>query len=303
MSLKISKNRMLILFPILIVACMAFVFTVTSYSGNTNYEHPEGYIQNIDPASYEESSIDIPSIITKYELIIIDAAKFKQTADTGTMNLNLAGTSFVLEMEPGIWVNEDTKELFDDENGNTVEREMEPIYQYNGIIRDQTETSKVLFTMDNQTVLGTIDSTNERYVIEQIGWVMDNNTKRTVYVAYKESDLKSIISSYPSGKELPLEFSVYNSDEYPHTISVELFDSAGTLIFANTYALGPNEYVISPEMENTDDNYIYKATLEDNVTATYNFIPDAYDYSAASIDIINDSDNGKAFINFGMSIA
>jgi hypothetical protein len=301
--MKISKNKLLILFAILVVACIALVFTVTSYSGNTKYEHPEGYIQNIDPASYEEHDVDIPWTIKKYELITIDAAKFKQAADTGTMNLNLAETGFVLEMEPRIWVNEDTKELFDDENGNTVEREMEPIYQYNGIVGGQPETSKVLFTMDNQTVLGTIDSNNDRYVIGQIGWVMENNTKRTVYVAYKESDLKSIIGSYPSGNEFPLEFSVYNSDEYSHTISVELLDSSETLIFTNTYTLGPNEYIISPEMENTDDNYIYKATLENNVTATYNFIPDAYDYSAASIDIINNSDNGEASIDFGMSIA
>lgn len=301
--MKISNNRLLLLVAILVVVCMAFVFTVTSYSGNTKYEHPEGYIQSFDPASYEESSIDIPSIITKYELITIDAVDFKQTADTGIMELNLAGTSFILEMEPGIWVNEDIKEYFDDENGTTLEREMEPMYQYNGIVMDQQETSNVLFVVDNQTVLGTIDSKNERYVIEQIGWVMDNNTKRTVYVAYKESDIKYTINSYPSEKEFPLEFSVSNHDKYAHTISVELFDSTGTLIFTNTYSLDPRERIRPPEMENTDENYIFKVTLDNNITATYNFTPDTYDYSAADIDIINDSDNGEAFIEFGMVIA
>ncbi|WP_340819991.1 hypothetical protein [Methanolobus sp. WCC4] len=302
-SMKISKNKLLLLVVILVIACVALVFTVTSYSGNTKYEHPEGYIQNIDPASYEESSIDIPSIITKYELITIDAVEFKQTADTGTMELNLAGTGFVLEMEPGIWVNEGVKGLFDDENGTTLEREMEAIYQYNGMVRDKPETSKVLFTMDDQTVLGTIDSNNERYVIEQIGWVMDNNTKRTVYIAYKESDIKYTISSYPSGKEFPLEFLVSNGDEYPHTISVELFDSAGTLLYTNIYTLEPHEYVHPPEMENTDENYIFKVTLDNNVSGTYNFTPDTYDYSAADIYITNDSDTGKAYISFGMMVS
>ncbi|WMW26384.1 hypothetical protein RE474_06665 [Methanolobus sediminis] len=277
---------------------------MTSYSGNTKYEHPEGYIQNIDPASYEESSIEIPSTITKYELITIDPAEFKQTADTGTMELNLAGTGFVLEMDPGIWVNEGMNESFQNEDGIDVEREMEPIYQYNGIVRDQQETSNVLFTMDNQTVLGTVYSNTETYVIEQVGWVMDNNTKRTVYVAYKESDIEyTTNSSYPSGKELPLEFIVFNGDEYPHIISVELFDSTGTLLYTNIYALDPHEYVHPPEMKNTDESYIFKVTLDNNITGTYSFIPDTYDYSAADIYIDNDSANGGAYISFGMAIA
>lgn len=304
MSIKISNNRLLLLVAILVVVCMAFVFTVTSYSGNTKYEHPEGYIQNIDPESYEESSIEIPSIITKYELITIDAVEFKQTADTGTMELGLAGTGFALELEPGIWVNEGMNEAIQNEDGTITEQEMEPIYQYNGIVRDQEETSKVLFTMDDQTVLGTVYSKTETYVIEQIGWVMDNNTKRTVYVAYKESDVEyTTIGSYPSGKELPLVFGVSNLDEYSHTISVELFDSAGTLLYSNIYALGPHEFINSHEMENTDDNYIFKVTLDNNVTGTYDFTPDAYDYSSADITISNKSDHGKAYISFGMGIA
>ncbi|MDK2947045.1 MAG: hypothetical protein PWQ63_205 [Methanolobus sp.] len=298
-----NKLRRTMLFTIIVIVGLVTVLFVTSYSGNSKYEHPEGYIQNINLASYKEYNVEIPSTINKYELITINAAEFKQTADTGTMELNIAGTDFVLEMEPGIWVNEGMSEAIQNEDGTITEQEMEPIYQYNGIVRDQQETSNVLFTIDNQTVLGTIDSNNDRYVIEQIGWVMNNDTKRTVYVAYKESDLKYTVSSYPSGKELPLEFLVSNGDEYPHTISVELFDSAGTLLYTNIYSLDSHEYVHSPEMKNTDENYRFKVNLDNNVTGTYNFTPDTYDYSAADIYITNDSDTGKAYISFGMVVS
>ena len=296
-----AKNKLMA--SLIIVTLIAFALIFITSLGNTKYDHPEGYIQSIDPESFKESSIDVPSTINKYELITINAAEFKQTADTGTMELNIAGTDFVLEMEPGIWVNEGMSEAIQNEDGTITEQEMEPIYQYNGIVRDQQETSNVLFTIDNQTVLGTIDSNNDRYVIEQIGWVMNNDTKRTVYVAYKESDLKYTVSSYPSGKELPLEFLVSNGDEYPHTISVELFDSAGTLLYTNIYSLDSHEYVHSPEMKNTDENYRFKVNLDNNVTGTYNFTPDTYDYSAADIYITNDSDTGKAYISFGMVVS
>ncbi|WP_319507671.1 hypothetical protein [uncultured Methanolobus sp.] len=220
------------------------------------------------------------------------------------MQLYLAGTDFVLEMEPGIWVNEGMTESIQNEDGTITEQEMEPIYQYTGIVRDQQETSNVLFTIDNQIVLGTVYSNTETYVIEQLGWGMDNNTKRTVYVAYKESDVEyTTISSYPSGKEFPLEFLVSNGDEYPHIISVELFDSTGTLLYTNIYALDSHEYVHPPEMKNTDENYIFKVTLDNNITGMYNFTPDTYDYSAADIYITNNYDTGKAYISFGMMVS
>lgn len=287
---------------IFIIAVLVFTLILLSSSGGIKYQHPEGYIQTIDSASYAESKISIPSTITKYELITIDAEKFKQHADTGEMELHLTGTGFILEMEDGIWVNEGVSEFFDDENGTTIEREMEPMYQYNGKVENQP-ASKVLFIVDSRTVLGSIDANNDRYVIEQVGWVIDGETQKTVYFAYKESDIKYTISSYPSGKELPLEFFISNGDEYPHTISVEIFDSAGTLLYTNIYTLDPHEYVHPPEMKNTDENYTFKVTLNNNVISTYNFIPDTYDYSAAEISIINNSDNEEAYIEFGMMVA
>ena len=262
------------------------------------YEHPEGYIQSIDPASFEESNIEIPSIITKYELITINAAEFKQTADTGSMELNLAGTNFVLEMEPGIWVNEGMNGSFQNEDGFDVERERELIYQYNGIVKNQPE-SKVRFTMDNQTVRGTIDSNNERYVIEQAGWIIDNNTKRTVYVAYKESDIGYTILESIKEEDEPLRFTVFNNDMYSHSILIEIFDSSGTLIFSDIYNIYPNDYIMSQKIERNDVNYIYKATLENNVTGTYNF--EVQPTAEVSMDINNNS--GTLSIDFGYSIA
>ena len=298
MRIKISKKKLLILFAILIVACMAFVFTVTSYSGNIKYEHPEGYIQSIDPASYEKYDVDIPWTIKKYELITIDAAKFKQNTENGKMEFNLVGKSFILEMETGIWVNEGIKEYYDDENGTTVEREMEPIYQYSGKVANQPE-SEVTFTLDKQTVLGWIIVDGDQYVIEQRGWVMDNNTKKTVYITYKESDIESIGYDINTNRE-PLLFTVSNEDVYSHTVVVEIFDSSETSIFTDEYTLEPGQFMVSPSIideTNDGDTYIYEATLENNMTKTYKFTVDSD--AAASIDIYNESESSGAYIEFG----
>lgn len=291
-----TKTKLIV--PIIIITVLAVILMYISSLDYIKYEHPEGYIQSIDPASFEESSIEIPSIITKYELITINAAEFKQTADTGSMELNLAGTNFVLEMEPGIWVNEGMNESFQNEDGFDVERERELIYQYNGIVKNQPE-SKVRFTMDNQTVRGTIDSNNERYVIEQAGWIIDNNTKRTVYVAYKESDIGYTILESIEKEDESLRFTIFNNDEYSHNIKIEIFDSSGTLIFSDIYNIYPSDYIMSQKIERNDVNYIYKATLENNVTGTYNF--EVQPTAEVSMDINNNS--GILSIDFGYSIA
>ena len=59
------KYRWTVLFAILVIAGIAFVLIMPSYSGYLEYEHPEGYVQSIDPASYKEHEIEIPSTITK----------------------------------------------------------------------------------------------------------------------------------------------------------------------------------------------------------------------------------------------
>jgi hypothetical protein len=216
------------------------------------------------------------------------------------MDMNLVGKRFILDMEPGIWVNEGINESFDNENGITIEREIEPIYQYNGKVENKHE-SEASFTLDNQTVLGWIAIKNERYVIEQVGWVMDNKTKMTVYIAYKESDIKIIRGDNINAEEHePLFFTVKNQDVYPHEVVVEIFDSSGVSIFIKKYALNPEQYLRSPSIIDDGDMYMYKATLENNMSETYNFTVDAD--AAASITIYNESENGEANIKFGYTI-
>ncbi|MFA0823625.1 MAG: hypothetical protein ACC612_12165 [Methanomethylovorans sp.] len=94
-----------------------------------------------------------------------------------------------------------------------------------------------------------------------------------------------------------------NEDVYPHEVVVKIFDSAGILIFTDKYALDPGQFVKSPSVINeTDDGdtYMYKATLENNITSTYNFTVDSN--AAASIHIYNDSENAEAYIDFGYTI-
>lgn len=302
--MRISKHKWVILFAIFLVVGLAFVFLVTSSSGHLKFEHPGGYIQSIDPASYEEHDVDIPWTITKYELIIIDAVRFKQHADTGRMEINLVGDKFVLDMEPGIWANEGINESFDDENGTIIEREMEPIYQYNGKVKGQSE-SEVSFTLDSEIVLGWIAADGEQYVIEQIGWVMDNDTKRIVYIAYKESDVENTNQYDPDDylKDRSLLFMMSNQDKYPHTVVVEIFDLSGVLVFIDEYTLGPGQFMESPSITkkiNDGDMFMYRATLENNMTGAYNFTVDSY--AEACIDIYNESEGSGAYIEFGCMI-
>lgn len=299
-----NKHKWLLSFAIFVVVGLAFAFLLTSHYGNMKYEHPEGYIQSIDPASYKEHEVDIPSVISRYELIIIDAVRFKQHADTGKMEINLVGENFILDMEPGTWANEGINESFDDENGIIIERKMEPIYQYNGKVTDDPE-SEASFTLDNQTVLGWVDADGERYVIEQIGWVTDDKTKRTVYITYRESDIKHtnqyILNDYY--KDRFLMFTMSNQDAYPHTVVVEIFDSSGILIFIDEYTLEPGQSTKSPSITkriDDGDRYVYRATLENGMVETYNFTVDSY--AAASIDISNESESSGAYIDFGCMI-
>ena len=299
-----NKHRWAILFAIIVVVGLAFVFFLTSHYGSLKFEHPEGYVQSIDPALYKEHKADVPSIISRYELITIDAVKFKQHADTGKMEINLVGENFVLYLEPGIWVNEGINESFDDENGTIIEKEMKPIYQYNGKVENQS-LSRVCFTLDNQIVLGWIAADGEQYIIEQIGWVMDNQTKRIVYVAYKESDIKHttqyVLDDYY--KDRSLMFTISNRDTSPHKVVVEIFDSSEVLIFIDEYTLGPGQFMESPSITkkiNDGDMFMYRATLENGMADTYNFTVDSY--AAASIHIHNESEDSGAYIEFGYTI-
>jgi hypothetical protein len=100
-------------------------------------------------------------------------------------------------------------------------------------------------------------------------------------------------------KEEPLRFTVFNNDVYSHKIEVEIFDTAGTSIFSKIYNLEANTYIISTPIEKNDTYYVYKATLENNVTNTYNF--EVQPTAEVSMDINNNS--GTLSIDFGYSIA
>lgn len=45
-----------------------------------------------------------------------------------------------------------------------------------------------MFHIDDKVVLGWIEINDERYIIEQVGWILDKNIKKVTYVIYKDSD-------------------------------------------------------------------------------------------------------------------
>ena len=98
-------------------------------------------------------------------------------------------------------------------------------------------------------------------------------------------------------------FTVNNKDVHPHQVVIEIFDSSGILIFTNKYTLESGEFIKSPSViDETDDGdiYMYKATLENNITSIYDFTVDST--AATSIHIYNDFENAEAYIDFGYTI-
>lgn len=125
-------------------------------------------------------------------------------------------------------------------------------------------------------------------------------TKNKLIVSIIIIAILALILMYALGnKEEPLRFSVFNNDIYSHNIKVEIFDTAGASIFSEIYNLEANTYIISTPIEKNDTYYVYKATLENNVTNTYNF--EVQPTAEVSMDIINNS--GTLSIDFGYSIA
>lgn len=125
-------------------------------------------------------------------------------------------------------------------------------------------------------------------------------TKNKLIVSIIIIAILALILMYALGnKEEPLRFSVFNNDIYSHNIKVEIFDSAGTSIFSEIYNLEANTYIMSAPIDKNDTSYVYKATLGNNVTNTYNF--EVQPTAEVSMDINNNS--GTLSIDFGYSIA
>jgi Reprolysin family propeptide./Reprolysin (M12B) family zinc metalloprotease. len=173
---------------------------VSAESNKTEYISMDECFQTIDITKSQEKNIEISDSIKKYDAVTIDAKTFKKNADKGSINIVLAGEEFNVDLEPAVWVNKDIKAYYDDENGKVKEMKMDPIYQYTGHVVGYPE-STVCFTLDDEVVLGWIEINDEMYVIEQVGWVLDKNTKEVTYVIYKNSDTE-YTGPDPSGDDI-----------------------------------------------------------------------------------------------------
>jgi hypothetical protein len=181
-----NKTIASLLMALLIVGVVLTPF-VSAESNKTKYISMDECFQTIDVTTSQENTIEISDAIKKYDAVTIDAKTFKKNADKGSINIVLAGDKFDVDLEPAVWVNKDIKAYCDDENGKVKEMKMDPIYQYTGQVAGYPN-STVCFTLDDEVVLGWIEINDEMYVIEQVGWVLDKNTKEVTYAIYKDSD-------------------------------------------------------------------------------------------------------------------
>lgn len=185
---------------------------VSAESNKTKYISMDECFQTIEVTTSQEKNIEISDAIKKYDAVTIDAKAFKKNADKGSLNIVLAGDEFDVDLEPAVWVNKDIKAYCDDEDGKVKEMKMDPIYQYTGQVAGYPN-STVCFTLDDEVVLGWIEINDEMYVIEQVGWVLDKNTKEVTYVIYKNSDTE-YTGPAPDGNDIDMtdeEASLYIS--------------------------------------------------------------------------------------------
>jgi hypothetical protein len=67
----------------------------------------------------------------------------------------------------------------------------------------------------------------------------------------------------------PLRFSIFNGDENKHDITVEIFDSNNKTIFSEIYSLEPRGSIQSPVITEKRGKYMFKVTLDNNITRTH----------------------------------
>ena len=216
----------------MLLVSVAFIPFVSAESNKTEYISMDECFQEINVATSQEKNIEISDAIKKYDSVTIDAKTFKKNADKGSINIVLAGEEFNVDLEPAVWVNKDIKAYYDDEDGNVKEMKMDPIYQYTGHVVGYPE-STVCFTLDDKVVLGWIEINDEMYIIEQVGWIIDKNSKKVTYIIYKNSDTE-YTGPAPDGNDIDMsdaEASLYittntddlNADENINTRATNVY--------------------------------------------------------------------------------
>ena len=74
-----------------------------------------------------------------------------------------------------------------------------------------------------------------------------------------------ILTAGPIGA---LQFDLHNNDTNEHNITVEVFDSKNKSIFKETYELDPKERASTPGITKRREEYMFKVTVDDEITRT-----------------------------------
>ena len=94
-------------------------------------------------------------------------------------------------------------------------------------------------------------------------------------------------------------FSIFNEDAVSHTVTVEIIDSNNKSVFEKEYELAPKDAVnkykgpwfLLKSFSPVENRYLLKATLENNISATYDTSLGPWEAVIISIDNINYNEN------------
>nr|WP_321496750.1 hypothetical protein [uncultured Methanolobus sp.] len=124
------------------------------------------------------------------------------------------------------------------------------------------------------------------------------------FTSYNENRSESVSSnqedSWPDRQLIPLGFYVNNWDDTNHTIQIEVFDINETPIFDEEYNLESNTHANSTNITTVGGTYIFKATLDHNITEKYEFTMGIYE-GPVDINIDHSNDSGASIV-FGYMV-
>jgi len=231
----------------------------------------------------DNSSITAPEPCTEFKTVIVNPSKFNELASNGTLNLNLIGNDYELKLKV-----EETR------NPNVI--------SYMGYIVGKPQSS-AFFTVKNDSINGCInvDFYNQTYGIASIDEQYNGKIVHLLWRCYSEGGEEESKKHHSLD---PLEFSLKNSDNKRHEISIVLFDFYNKSVFKENYSMNPGDEIFSPEISVEPAYYRYEIILDNKFTfeqrVTANYAANLGGSEKLHLNIGDDQDNP---IEFSMEIA
>jgi len=150
-----------------------------------------------DPS--QQTSIDgtvdttkIPTSITKYELLSLDAQSLRAIADSEqSISIPFAGKTYVLNLVPNQLKAENFKATMTTENGIKVEVPQEDFQTYEGTVAGE-DKSEVRLTITQDWISGSVKTADQWFYVEPLQ-NFDSQANKLIHIAYRPADTDFVL--------------------------------------------------------------------------------------------------------------